>query len=105
MSGTVSAMIVDWVELSRNKDKLRGKQGASWFLDAAENSEGWVECADNWRSDSHPWTDAALEYDDLRPDLDKATRQLFDRLFGTFFIGKKGGCDKIVVSDLDSTLR
>jgi hypothetical protein len=102
MSGCVSAMSCDWSELLKNKDKLRGKQGGRWFLDAEDNSESWVERADNWRSDSHPWTDAALEYDDLRKDLDETTRQLFDRLFGTFFIGKHGGCERVVVSDLDA---
>jgi hypothetical protein len=102
MSGSVSATIVDWAELSKNKAKLKGTDGGQWFLEAADESETWMESANNWRSDSHPWTDAALDYDDLRGDLDEKTRQSFDRFFGVFFVGEDGGFTQTPVRDFEA---
>jgi hypothetical protein len=101
MSGVVSARVVDWPRLLEHKEKLKGEQGGQWFLNT-EDSETWVERAPGWRSDSHPWTDAGIEYDTLRHNLDRKTRQLFDRFFGTFFVGKQRGCAHITVRELDA---
>src|SRR5262249_51854829 len=100
MSSSVTAYLVDWMELQRNL-QLR-KENEGWFFEAVENKEPWLDeffvlpntssrggifrfwsrpSSRAWISSGHAWTDVGLAYDDLRAELDQSTKDLFDKFF------------------------